>query len=237
MHLLYMLNIRKICWGMLSVIAIGAVEPIAWAAMPELDLVVAQDRRLAAEPSLASVLSGNSVPTSIELKKLTPEWRAMSTNGQFEFGNFQTFVGIFGGGVFATTYYTKGQTVSIGSETYIVAYSLLSLVETVAPETPLNLSLLNLKTIGTMSNIRSFDSIAETKVLERQLASLQFANIFDPTKTGKPKDKPDEPTAKPAEAPEKVQPKPTVRKKRIRSNRQYRRRYLRRSTRSNIDRR
>jgi hypothetical protein len=240
MHLLYMLNIRKICWGMLSVIAIGTIEPIAWAAMPELDLVVAQDRRLAAEPSLASVLSGNSVPTSIELKKLTPEWRAMSTNGQFEFGNFQAFVGIFGGGVFATTYYTKGQTVSIGSETYIVAYSLLSLVETVAPETPLNLSLLNLKTIGTMSNIRSFDSIAETKVLERQLASLQFANIFDPTKTGKSKDKPEEPTTKPAEAPaiqqEEVQPKPTVRKQRIRSSRKYRRRYLRRNTRRNINR-
>jgi hypothetical protein len=235
-----MLNIRKICWGMLGVVAIGTIEPIAWAAMPEIESVVAQDSRLAAEPSLASVLSGNSVPTSIELKKLTPEWRAMSTNGQFEFGNFQAFISVFGGGSFATTYYTKGQTVSIGSETYIIAYSLLSLAEKVAPETPLNLSLLNLKTIGTMSNIRALDSIAETKVLERQLASLQFANIFDPTKTEKPKDKPEEPTTKPAEQPavkqEEAQPKPTVRKKRLRSNRNYRRRSLRRNTRKNINR-
>jgi hypothetical protein len=235
-----MLNIQKVCWGMLGVILIVAVEPITWAAIPEIEPIVAQDNRLAGEPSLANVLSGNTVPTSIELKKLTPEWRAMSTNGQFEFGNFQAFISIFGGGSFATTYYTKGQTVSIGSETYIVAYSLLSLVEKVAPETLLNLSLLNLKTIGTMSNIRSFDAIAETKVLERQLATLQVANIFDPTKMDKPKDTPEEPTPKPAEEPavkqEEVQPKPTVRKKRIRSNRRYRRRYIRRNTRRNINR-
>jgi hypothetical protein len=235
-----MLNIRKICWALLGLMAIGSVEPIALAAIPEIEPVVHTTPRLAGEPSLASVLSGNSVPTSIELKKLTPEWRAMSTNGQFEFGNFQAFISIFGGGSFATSYYTKGQTVSIGSETYIVAYSLLSLVEKVSPETLLNLSLLNLKTIGSMSNIRAFESIAETKVLERQLASLQVANIFDPTKTGKPKDQPEEPTTKPAEEPavkqEEVQPNPTVRKKRIRSNRNYRRRYLRRNTRKNINR-
>jgi hypothetical protein len=234
------LNIRKICWALLGLMAIGSVEPIALAAIPEIEPVVHTTPRLAGEPSLASVLSGNSVPTSIELKKLTPEWRAMSTNGQFEFGNFQAFISIFGGGSFATSYYTKGQTVSIGSETYIVAYSLLSLVEKVSPETLLNLSLLNLKTIGSMSNIRAFESIAETKVLERQLASLQVANIFDPTKTGKPKDQPEEPTTKPAEEPavkqEEVQPNPTVRKKRIRSNRNYRRRYLRRNTRKNINR-
>jgi hypothetical protein len=43
-----MLNIRKICWGIMGAIAIGAIEPIAWAAMPELEPVVVQDTRLAA---------------------------------------------------------------------------------------------------------------------------------------------------------------------------------------------
>ena len=232
-----MLNIRKICWGMLGVMTVSAIEPIASAAIPEIEPVVQTMPMLAAEPSLANVLSGNSVPTSIELKKITPEWRAMSTNGQFELGNFQAFIGIFGGGALATTYYTKGQTVSIGSETYIVAYSLLSIVEKVTPETILNPSLLNLKTIGTMSNIRAFETVSETKVLERQLATLQIANIFDPTKTEKPKDKPEEPTTKPTEEPaikqEEVQPKPTVRKRRIRSNRKYRRRYIYRNNQRN----
>jgi hypothetical protein len=206
-----MLNIRKACWGMLGVIAIGSIEPIASAAIPETKPAVHGAPRLA--DNLADVLKGNSTPTSFKLRELTPEWKAMSTNGQFEFGNLQTFVGTFASGSFATNYYTKGQTVTIGSETYVVAYSLLSLVEKVSPETPLNLSLLNLKTIGSLTNIRAFDPIAETKVLEKQLAALQLANVFDPTKAGEDKDKP-------AETPPVVTPptaKPTIRKKR-RSN-------------------
>ncbi len=223
-----MLNIRKVCWGMLGIMVIGAIEPAAWAAIPEVKPAVSSVPRLAAD--LTEVLGGNSVPTSIKLRELTTAWRAMSTNGQFEFGNLQTFVGTFASGSFATSYYTKGQTVSIGSETYIVAYSLLALVDKVSPETPLNLSLLNLKTIGSMSNIRSFDTAKETKVLEKQLVALQLANVLDPTKVNDDKDKPAAPTdpmVKPA------QTKPTIRKKR-RSNRQPLRRTrssIRRSTR------
>jgi hypothetical protein len=222
-----MFSLGKICWGMLGVIAIGSFEPIAWANIPEIDPIV-RSQRLAAEPSLANVLSGNSVPTSMKLKDLTPEWRVMSTNGQFEIGNFQAFIGLFGGGSFATNYYTKGQTVSIGSETYIVAYSLLSLADRVSPEMPLNLSLLNLKTIGSMSNIRAFETIAETKVLEKQLA------------TDESKDKPPEPSSNPVEDPvikqEQLKPKPTIRK-RNRSTRKYRRRHLRKNIRRTINQR
>jgi hypothetical protein len=226
-----MFNIKKICWGMLGVMAIGSFEPVLSAGVPEIRSTIG-DTRLADVPNLANILGGNSVPMSIKLKDLTPEWRAMSTNGQFEFGNFQAFINVFGGGVLATNYYTKGQTVSIGSETYIVAYSLLSLAEKVSPEMPLNLSLLNLKTIGSMSNIRAFETVSETKVLEGQLASLQVANIFNPTK---PTDSPDKPVEEPEVKPDRVQPKPTVRK-RIRSNRKYRRRPLRRAIRRNVNR-
>jgi hypothetical protein len=224
-----MFSIRKTCWGMLGIITIGSFEPTVSAAIPETQAIIVRSTRLAAEPSLANVLSGNTIPTSIKLKELTPEWRVMGTNGQFEIGNFQAFIGLFGGGSFATNYYTKGQTVSIGSETYIVAYSLLSLVDKVSPEMPLNLSLLNLKTIGSMSNIRGFETIAETKILEKQLASLQVANIFDSTKT----DKPPAPTNNPVEEPvikqEELKPKPTVRRKKIRRTRKYRRTQLRRT--------
>jgi hypothetical protein len=211
-----MLDIRKVCWGMLGVMAIGAFEPVVWAAIPEVQPVVSSTPKLAADPSFANILSGNSIPTFIRLRELTPEWRAMSTNGMFEFGNMQAFISLFGGGAFATNYYTKGQTVNVGSETYIVAYSLLSLADRVSPDMPLNLSLLNLKTIGSMSNIRAFEAIAETKILEKQLASLQITNIFGGNKT---EEKPaEEPTVKPAE----VTPPTTVRKKR-RSTRKPRR--------------
>ena len=216
---------------MLGVVAIGSFEPVFSADVPEIRSAIG-DTRLADVPNLANILGGNSVPMSIKLKDLTPEWRAMSTNGQFEIGNFQAFINVFGGGVLATNYYTKGQTVSIGSETYIVAYSLLFLAEKVSPEMQLNLSLLNLKTIGSMSNIRAFETVSETKVLEGQLASLQVANIFNPTK---PDDSKDKPVEEPAVTPEQVQPKPTIRKQ-IRSNRKYRRRPLRRTIRRNINR-
>jgi hypothetical protein len=226
MHLpLYMLNIKRICWGMLGVITIGALEPAVLAATGEKPQIeISGKTLLAADPSLANILSGNSIPTTVKLKDLTPEWRAMSTNGQFEFGNFQTVFNSFGGGLLATSYYTKGQTVTVGSETYVVAYSLLSLADKVSPDVPLNLSLLNLRTIGTMSNIRSFDVAKETKILEKQLSTLQLSNVFDPTKimdSDKDKEKvePETPTVTP---PVK---KPSVRKKR----RSIKRKYIRRS--------
>lgn len=228
-----MLNIKTACWGILGVIAVAAFEPIVSVATPTPQPVVnVTSRLLAAEPSFASILSGNSIPTTIKLKDLTAEWRAMSTNGQVEIGNFQALVGLFGGGAFANNYYTKGQTINIGSETYIVAYSLLSLDAKVSPELPLNLSLLNLKTIGSMSNIRIFELVAESKVLERQLASLQVANIFGGSKPGgeeKPAEAPAEvtPEVRPADVP----PQPTIRKKRFRTNRKQRRRQFRRLTR------
>jgi hypothetical protein len=226
-----MLNIRKSCWGLLGVIAIGTFEPVVWAAIPENQPIVSvTPKLLAAEPSFASILSGNSIPTSIKLKDLTLEWRAMSTNGQVEIGNFQTLVSLFGGGSFANNYYTKGQTVTVGSETYIVAYSLLSLPEKISPESPLNLSLLNLKTIGSMSNIRNFETIAETKVLEAQLASLQIANIFGGSKPGAEEKPAASPAAEPEVRPAAVQPRSTIRRKRFRSNRKYRRRQIRRNT-------
>jgi hypothetical protein len=191
-----------------------AIEPV-WADIPVFKPINGITPRSTADLSVASVLSGNNIPTSVKLKELTPEWRVMSTNGQFEFGNIQTFINLFGGGSFATNYYTKGQTVSIGSETYIVAYSLLSLVDKVSEEMSLNLSLLNLKTIGSMSNIHAFESKAETIALERQLGSLQVTNIFNPTKptaADQPAEATD--TVKPAD---EVKPQPPVRRKKRRS--------------------
>jgi hypothetical protein len=225
--------VGKTCWGMLGIIAIGACEPAVWAAIPEIAPVVRATPRLAAEPSLANILSGNNIPTSIKLKELTPEWRAMSTNGQLEIGNLQAFIGLWGGGAFATNYYTKGQTVVVGSETYIVAYSLLSLADKVSPEMPLSLSLLNLKTIGSMSNIRAFEPIAETKLLEKQLASLQTTNMFTPPKGDeKPKDDVPPPPEEPSVKPTKVKVK-TIRKKR--STKKTVRKSVKKTTRRTVD--
>jgi hypothetical protein len=131
-------------------------------------------------------LFGSKVPTSIRLRELNSSWRAMGTNGALELGNFQMLVNSSAGGSFAATYYTKGETITIGSETYVVAYSLFTLADKVTPELPLSLSLLNLKTVGSFSNIRPFDVVKETKVLEKQLAMIKLSNVWDPTKAAEP---------------------------------------------------
>ncbi|NJR32690.1 MAG: hypothetical protein HC778_07550 [Chamaesiphon sp. CSU_1_12] len=74
-----------------------------------------------------------------------------------------------------------------------------------------------------MSNIRAFNAIAETKVLEKQLASLQVTNLFGGNKTEDPPAK-EAPVVRPAE----VKPPTTVRKKR-RTIKKTRRRQIRRT--------
>lgn len=132
------------------------------------------------------LFGSNNIPTSVRLRDLNSSWRAMGTNGSLELGNFQMLVNSSAGGSFAATYYTKGETITIGSETYIVAYSLFTLVDKVTPDLPLSLSLLNVKTIGSLSNIRPFDVFKETKVLEKQLAMIKLSNVWDPTKAAEP---------------------------------------------------
>jgi hypothetical protein len=166
------------------------------------------------------LFGSKNIPTSIRLRELNSSWRAMGTNGPLELGNFQMIVNSSAGGSFAATYYTKGETVTIGSETYIVAYSLFTLVDKVTPDLPLTLSLLNLKTIGSLSNIRPFDVFKETKVLEKQLAMIKLTNVWDPTKAAEPEPSftPD-PSSSPSVKPSRKPTRQPVRRPRTRRNR------------------
>jgi hypothetical protein len=162
------------------------------------------DPSFAAEASLNEILAGKTVPNTIELKELTPEWKALSTSGQFELGNtFQTIFASFMGGSFNPSYYTKGQTISLAGETYLIAYSLQGQPEKIGSNTALILSLLNLKTIGSLTNIRTFNLQTETALLEKQ---LQGAQTMFPPKPPQSEVKPSEDTPPPA-------PKPTRRRK------------------------
>jgi hypothetical protein len=154
---------------------------------------------IAAEVSLNEILAGKTVPNSIKLKDLTPEWRGLSTSGQFELGNtFQSIFASFYGGAFNASYYTKGQTISLAGETYMVAYSLQEQPEKIGADTNLGLSLLNLKTIGSLTNIRSFNVSTETALLEKQLQGTRA--MFPAPKPVQPEVEPAKkptPTAKP----------------------------------------
>jgi hypothetical protein len=143
----------------------------------------------AAEPTLSDILTGKTVPSTLKIKELTPEWRALATSGQFDFGNtFQTMISAFGGGALTSSYYTKGQTIALAGETYMIAYSLLDRPDKITGETTLGLSLLNMKTIGSLTNIRSFNIETETALLEKQTqgAKTMFTPPTAPTTEVKP---------------------------------------------------
>jgi hypothetical protein len=187
-----MSKIQRNSWRLLTIIGIGSIASLAPISFQSTVSAATPTEKLPAAPSipvapsikeinLANILNGTAVPNSIRLREIPADWRAFGINGPVEIGNLQTVINSSAGGSFGASYYTKGQNITIGTETYVVAYSLLSIVETITPDTPLGLSLLNLRTIGSLSNIRAFEIAKETKILEKQLAILKFANIFDPT--------------------------------------------------------
>lgn len=176
-----MSKIQKVCWKLLTIIGVGSITSLAGISFQSAVSAQTPTTSTTQEISLTNVLNGTAVPTSIRLREIPADWRGFGINGITELGNLQTVISSFGGGGFGASYYTKGQSLSIGSETYIVAYSLLGVIDTITPDTSLSLSLLNLKTIGSLSNIRTFDVAKETKILAKQLAILKFTNVFDPT--------------------------------------------------------
>lgn len=153
--------------------------------------------------NLEELLSGQKLPLTVQLKNLDNSWRQITINGQFEMGDLlQTYSSLFGGST-NNIYYTQGQMVKIGSETYIIAYRLPSKGEAVsfssifqsvlggtaqpAPdnkltlETPLTLSLLNLRTIGSLNNVRSFNLdetiAASEKAYQESLAAYEKTHL------------------------------------------------------------
>ncbi len=130
-----------------------------------------------ANTGLKELLSGNTYPLTMKLQDLNGDWRQFSISGpQADPGGFaQLFaLSVMTGNVEAGKYYTKGDTVGIGGEIYIVAYGHklkpldpdlfndlsrdnLPKPEKLTPDTVLTLALLNLKNSGNLTDIRRFD--------------------------------------------------------------------------------
>jgi hypothetical protein len=109
----------------------------------------------------------------------------------------KSWTNLFAPGMYDNIYYTQGQTVKVNDENYIVAYRLASSgeplninswlegfmgsisgvtggdcaaitsPEKITPETTISLSLLNLKTIGSLNNVRPFDLETDLALLEK----------------------------------------------------------------------
>jgi hypothetical protein len=142
--------------------------------------------------SMSEVLSGKIAPVLLKLEELDSSWRKVSVNSGSDSGYLQAVASLYGG---ASAYFTRGQTIVIGTETYIIAYkpaakpfdftALTRSQEPPKPEklkatTALWLSLLNLRTLGSLSDIRPFnleEEIASGPDQKADTAALKSASI------------------------------------------------------------
>jgi hypothetical protein len=137
---------------------------------------------------LKDLLAGTRAPLDHKLKDLDHSWRRISLAGSSDAFNYLAAYARLFGTTGNSFYYTKGETVPVAGETYLIAYRSqtkapdMSAVlrggtppppEPLTPETPLALSLIQLRTAGSLTDIRPFN-------LEQELAE-QYADrgIFE----------------------------------------------------------
>jgi hypothetical protein len=136
---------------------------------------------------LQSIISGAKVPLTVKFQNLDSTWRQIAVSGVFEFGDLMRAYGsLFGVGSSSGIYYTKGETIEVYGKTYVIAYRIQSntqnlsfqkIIEStvgtygmnpdcneenlskklLSADTSLVLSLLNVETIGSLNDIRTFD--------------------------------------------------------------------------------
>ena len=117
----------------------------------------------------ASALSGTPLPLSLKLKDLDGNWRTFSsTDASNQIQNYMAMMS----GSSHDTYYTKGDTETLGGELYLIAYHQKLSLDMAAmmrggpnpgvarpamtPDTELSLCLLNLRTAGSLNDIQTF---------------------------------------------------------------------------------
>jgi hypothetical protein len=122
----------------------------------------------AADVDLKSLLAGKVHPLTLKLKELGPDWHCLTTSEAT--GNLIQMYGMK-----LPALYTKGDTLTIAGETFLVGYALqkpganfAALIrgasgstppepERPGEDTPVSLTLVNLRTIQTLRDIRPFD--------------------------------------------------------------------------------
>lgn len=121
---------------------------------------------------LTPFLSGSQYPLSLTLKNLDGSWRTFSLSGSGDAaGQLGVYFSLLTNGL-QSTYYTKGETVTLNGEVYLVAYhqkitldyttlfkgnsSDLPPAPKLTPDTVLSLSLLNLRSVGSLNDIQAF---------------------------------------------------------------------------------
>jgi hypothetical protein len=161
------------------------------------------------ESSLADVIAGTSIPHTIKLKELTPDWRRVTVAGEMMLGmggimqsSMQMLGSMFGGsGGASDAIYTRGATIKIAGQEYMIGYRLpspgidigaimargaqgraappnLPKRAPVTPESELSLVLVNLRAIASFSDLHPFDMAEAMKPATPSF----FENLFNKSK-------------------------------------------------------
>jgi len=137
---------------------------------------------------IKDVLSGKVFPLTLQLKDLNDQWQRMTIETQGASTAWATYFALFTG--VPAVYYSKGESISLAGETFLVAYrvptkpmtyaelthssssptELAKLLVKLTPETKLSLGLLNWNSVVSVTDIRPFNleqEINESGVLSR----------------------------------------------------------------------
>jgi hypothetical protein len=134
---------------------------------------------------LGPLLSGNSAPLTVKLGDLNADWRVFTLDGAN--GGYGAMVSAMMGGSATSDYFTKGDTVNAGGDVYLIAYSphqepldYAAMMQSSGRPKPsklsagsiLDLSLINLHTVGTLNGVHPFDLKQELAESARAASSI-----------------------------------------------------------------
>jgi len=153
--------------------------------------------------SYKELLSGEKYPLTLKLKDLDRDWRRLTLSGVSEMGSYLQMVNMMMGALTNFAYYTKGETVTIRNEVFLITYrphqkqlgwqelmrsgptSQPPTPEPLTPETTLALSLINARTIGSINEIVPFDLEQEIQLSKERMLTETEDHPEEPVSFGR----------------------------------------------------
>lgn len=158
-----------------AALGFAALLPSASSAQEASEVPVATPTSAA---TLSDLMSGRDIPLTLRLGDLNASWRQFSVGGGLDLTIFAPNVETLGAAN-PTAFFTRGQTAVVGSESFLVAYRVLASLPLLKlrdealskrapsdevvplklpPDTVLSLSLLNVRQLFSMNDIRPFNA-------------------------------------------------------------------------------
>lgn len=148
----------------------------------------------AQETQLSAALDNTKAPLTVKVKDLNSSWRKLEVDGSDSAVIMRVMAHVGSGGP-ESLHYTKGEVVTIGDQTYLLAYRLTGNVVTpqmaraarmgnrgpastkLPADGTLQLSLLNLRTVSSLDKIKVFDPKTDVESVQESDRDYQSASV------------------------------------------------------------